>query len=101
MLLVDWRRTADEALAAGDLGAAVPALYHALLGTLDARGVVRDAPALTAGECRGTVHRARPALSPAIDDATAAFERVVYGKLPATPADIEALQGAERTALRS
>jgi Domain of unknown function (DUF4129) len=94
--IVDWRRVADDAIAAGDLSAAVPALYHVLLGTLDARGVVRDAPALTSGECRGAVHARRPALAPSVDEATAAFERVVYGKLPASERDVDALRAADR-----
>jgi hypothetical protein len=99
--LVDWGRLAEEALAAGDLSTAVPALYHVLLRTLDARGVVRDAPALTAGECRRAVRRARPALAGTIDGATAAFERVAYGRLPAAQDDVEALRAADRAVRRS
>jgi hypothetical protein len=99
--IMDWRRIADDALAADDLSAAVPALYHVLLGTLDARGVVRDAPALTAGECRRAVRRARPALAASIDGATSAFERVAYGKLPAHRHDVDALRDADREVRRS
>lgn len=98
--LVDWRRIADEALAAGDLTTAVAGFYHVLLGTLEARGVVSDAPGLTAGECRGAVRRARPSLSPTVDRATNAFERVVYGKRPAVPEDVETLRAAERAVRR-
>ena len=96
VVLVDWQRFADDALAAGDLNAAVPALYHVLVGTLATRGVVRDAPSLTAGECRGAVREARPTLAPSIDRATAAFERVTYGKRDAGPDDVEALREAQR-----
>ena len=93
---VDWRRLADEALAAGDLTDAVPALYHVLIGTLDSRGVVRDAPSLTAGECRAAVRRSRPGLTSSIDPATAVFERVVYGRAAADQDDIEILRTAEQ-----
>lgn len=94
--MVDWQRFADDAIAAGDLNAAVPALYHVLVGTLAYRGVVRDAPSLTAGECRGAVRESRPGLAPSIDRATAAFERVAYGKRDAAPGDVEALREAQR-----
>jgi hypothetical protein len=95
-VLVDWQRFADDALASGDLNAAVPALYHVLVGTLAYHGVVRDAPSLTAGECRGAVRVARPSLAPSIDRATAAFERVAYGKRDAHLDDVEALRTAQR-----
>jgi uncharacterized protein DUF4129 len=93
---IDWRREADRALAAGDLVEAVRALYHLMLAALAARGVVHDAPSLTAGECRRAVGIQRPALSPAVDAATATFERVVFGKVPPGDADIEVLRAAER-----
>src|SRR5262249_34720064 len=94
--VVDWQRYADEALAKGDLNGAVLALYHALVGTLAYRGVVREAPSLTAGECRGAVRTARPTIAPAVDRATAAFERVAYGKQDAGPADVDALKTAQQ-----
>jgi hypothetical protein len=93
---IDWRREADRAIAAGDLAEAVRALYHLLLATLAAGGVVHDAPSLTAGECRRAVGTQRPALSPAVDAATATFERVVFGKVPPRDVDIEVLRSAER-----
>jgi hypothetical protein len=93
---MDWRRAADAAIAAGDIAEAVRALYHLLLATLAARGVVHDAPSLTAGECRRAVRRQRPALAPAVDAATLSFERVVFGKVPAVHRDVEILQAAER-----
>ncbi len=99
--LIDWRRAADEAIAAGDWATAVRSLYHVLLATLAARGVVRDAPSLTAGECRRAVHRARPALAAPVDRATDTFERVAYGKLPADADDVEILRTAERAVRRS
>ena len=98
---VDWRRVADEALARGDLRETVRALYHALLVALAARGVVRDDPSLTAGECRTAVRRARPSLAPEVDRATGAFERVVYGKRPARDEDVASLRRAETAVRRS
>lgn len=99
--VVDWRRLADEALARGDLREAVRALYHALLVALAARGVVRDDPSLTAGECRSAVRDARPSLAPEVDRATTAFERVVYGRLPARDEDVASLRDAETAVRRS
>jgi hypothetical protein len=99
--IVDWRRAADEALARGDDNLAVLALYHVLVHTLASRGVVREAPSLTAGECRGAVRREQPGLAPTIDRATAAFERVAYGKQDALHDDVDALQAAEKAAKRA
>jgi Domain of unknown function (DUF4129) len=99
--IVDWRRAADEALARGDQNEAVMALYHVLVHTLASRGVVREAPSLTAGECRWAVRRERPALAAPIERATAAFERVAYGKQDAVPGDVDALRAAEQEAKRA
>lgn len=95
---VDWRRRAEEALARGDLEAALRAEYRVLLHVLDARGVVADAPSLTAAECRSVVERERPNLAGAVRDATDAFERVAYGDLPVRREDVDAVQRAERQA---
>jgi uncharacterized protein DUF4129 len=97
----DWRRLAEEALARGDLPEAVRARYHVLLETLAARGIVRDAPSLTSGECRAAVHRTSPRLAPDVDRATSAFERVIYGRLPARAEDVDALSTAEQAVRRS
>ena len=91
---VDWAARADEALRAGDLREAVRALYLALLAVLAGRGIVADAPALTAGEARFAVRRARPALFPAIARATDAYERVVYGGAAPDQRDVEHLRDA-------
>jgi hypothetical protein len=99
--IVDWRRAADEALARGDDNLAVLALYHVLVHTLASRGVVREAPSLTAGECRRAVRYEQPGLSPTIDRATAAFERVAYGKQDAVRDDVDALRAAEKAAKRA
>jgi hypothetical protein len=94
--LLDWRAEAERALAAGDLHAAVRALYHVLLETLASRGVVDEAPGLTAGECRDAVRRARPGIYPDIERATLIFERVAYGDDPAEPDHVATLREAEK-----
>ncbi|MFN2543248.1 MAG: DUF4129 domain-containing protein [Actinomycetota bacterium] len=95
---VDWQRLSDEALARGDLTEAIRALYHVLLDALTARGVIPDAPSITAGDCRRAVSVRRPALATAVGDATGVFERVVYGGAAAHPEQIDVLRGAARAA---
>jgi hypothetical protein len=97
---VDWAARAEDALRAGDLQEAVRALYLALLATLAGRGIVADAPALTAGEARFAVQRRRPALFPAIARATDAYERVIYGGAVPDERDIEHLREAAAQARR-
>jgi hypothetical protein len=98
---VDWRERADRALRTGDLLEAIRALYALLLSTLAGRGVVSDAPSLTAGECRAAVEAARPSLSAPVARATVSFERVVYGGKPPSQDDIQLLREAERQAGRA
>jgi uncharacterized protein DUF4129 len=97
---VDWTARAEEALRAGDLHEAVRALYLALLGALAGRGIIADVPALTAGEARLAVRRARPALFPAIARATESYERVVYGGIPPADGDVQVLREANAQARR-
>lgn len=96
----DWHRLAEEALAAGDLDAAVRAWYRALLARLAARGVIPETSAITAGECRRAVSRTRPGLSKLVDEATITFERVAFGGSRARPSDVEALRRAESAVAR-
>ena len=91
---VDWAARADEALRAGDLHEAVRASYLALLAVLAGRGIVANAPALTAGEARFAVRRARPGLFPAIARATESYERVIYGGETPDRADVDHLREA-------
>lgn len=92
---VDWRAAAESALSRGDLVEATRALYRQLLATLARKGWITDRPGLTAGDCRRAGRRI-PGLYPEIATATAAFEKVAYGKRFAEPADVEALRRAER-----
>src|SRR5207245_4645609 len=93
---IDWLLAAEEASRRGDLEEAVRAFYRALLSALAARGVVDEAPSLTAGECRRTVGRVRPKLYPTVARATATFERVAYGRAPAHGGEVEAMRQAAR-----
>ena len=95
---VDWAARAEDALRAGDLHEAVRALYLTLLTVLAVRGIVADAPALTAGEARLAVQRRRPALFPAIARATESYERVVYGGARPDQRDVEHLREATERA---
>jgi hypothetical protein len=92
---VDWGRRAQEALRAGDLREAIRALYLALITTLAGRGLLADAPALTAGECRAAVRRSRPSLYPLVARATESYERVLYGGATPRQGDVESLLEAE------
>lgn len=92
---VDWVLRARAALAAGDLREAIRALYLALVTTLSGRGLLADAPALTAGECRSAVRRSRPSLYPLVARATESYERVVYGGASPNEQDVETLLQAE------
>jgi hypothetical protein len=97
----DWARKAEDAVRAGDLREAVRALYLALLASLAGRGLLADAPALTAGETRSAVWRSRPALAPAVVRATESYERVVYGGDEPDERDLEDLRQAAALARRT
>jgi HAMP domain-containing protein len=91
---VDWIARAEDAVRAGDLHLAVHAFYRGLLGALSGRGLLIDAPGLTAGECRSTVRAVRPELFDAVADATGAFEQVAFGGAVPAPDDVDALRRA-------
>jgi Domain of unknown function (DUF4129) len=91
---VDWAARAEEALRAGDLHEAVRASYLALLAVLAGKGIVANAPALTAGEARFAVRRIRPGLFPTIARATDSYERVIYGGAPPDRRHVEDLREA-------
>lgn len=91
---IDWIARAEDAFRSGDLHGAVHAFYRGLLSALSGRGLVIDAPGLTAGECRSTVHAVRPDLFRAVADATGAFEQVAYGGATPGPDDVETLRKA-------
>lgn len=81
---VDWALWAAHARERGDLEAAVRAGWRHLLHLLDQRGVVDDAPSLTASEAAAAAQRTGPALAAAVTAAADAFEHVVFADEPAT-----------------
>lgn len=91
---VDWIARAEDAVRAGDLHLAVHAFYRGLVGALSGRGLLIDAPGLTAGECRSTVRAVRPELFDAVADATGAFEQIAYGGAVPEPGDVDTLRRA-------
>jgi Domain of unknown function (DUF4129) len=91
---VDWIARAEDAFRAGDLHAAVHAFYRGLLSALSGRGLLIEAPGLTAGECRSTVREVRPELFDAIADATGTFEEIAYGGAVPRAADVDRLRRA-------
>jgi hypothetical protein len=91
---VDWIARAEEAFRAGDPHGAVHAFYRGLLSALSGRGLLLDAPGLTAGECRSTVRAVRPDLFDAVAEATGTFERVAYGGAAPGPDEVETLRRA-------
>lgn len=91
---VDWIARAEDAVRAGDLHLAVHAFYRGLLGALSGRGLLIDAPGLTAGECRSTVRATRPGLFDAVADATGTFEQIAYGGAQPEPDDVDTLRRA-------
>lgn len=91
---VDWIARAEEAFRAGDLHGAVHAFYRGLLSALSGRGLLIDAPGLTAGECRSRVRAVRPDLFQAVAGATGTFERVAFGGAVPGPEDVESLRKA-------
>jgi hypothetical protein len=93
---VDWARTAEEALARGDLVGAIRARFRVLIVALSDRGVVVDEPSLTAGECRQAVRSAMPGAYLAVSRATEVFELAAYSHASLTTRDVDALREAER-----
>jgi hypothetical protein len=91
---IDWLARAEGAVRAGDLNGAVHAFYRGLLAALSGRGLLIDAPGLTAGECRSTVRDVRPDLFDAVADATGAFEQVAYGGAVPGADDVDRLRRA-------
>ena len=91
---IDWIARAEDAFRTGDLHGAVHAFYRGLLSSLSGRGLLIDAPGLTAGECRSTVREVRPDLFQAVADATGTFEQVAYGGAAPGPDEVETLRRA-------
>jgi hypothetical protein len=97
----DPAATLANALARGDLEAALRAQFALMLAALSVTGVVDDDPSLTAGEARAAVQARRVAIAPAVDSAAAALERVVYGERPPAREDLDVVRRATELARTS
>lgn len=97
---IDWRARVEEALARGDLDAAVHAQYRVLLGALEARGVLAPRPSITAGEARSVVQAHLPEAFGAVSGATEIFERVAYGMRKPQLDELEQMRRAEEALTR-
>lgn len=80
----DYRRAAEEALARGDLGAAVRERFRAVVRELEARGVLDERSGRTVDECAVQAGRRLPDRADALRAAAVLFDDVVYGGRPAT-----------------
>lgn len=74
----DWRALAEEALARGDVAAAVRYEYVFLLDTLADRELIPANDSVTAGECKHAVRRSAPSIAASVAQACLAFERAAY-----------------------
>ena len=92
----EWKRRSDAARARGDLGEAVSALYRSVVAELTQRGMLEDRVSLTAGEVRAAT--IDTLIAQPILEASRSYERVRYGRAPATQEDLDALLRAERAA---
>lgn len=90
----DPRGALAEALARGDMEAAVRAQYQILIVELAGRDAVPDEPSLTAGECRRAVASSLRDAYSVVADATGRYERVVYADTEASRDDLDALARA-------
>lgn len=93
----DPLREADDALARGDLRTGIRALYRAIVAALASRGAVRDAPSVTAGECRAAL-RSSPGIYEDVARAVGVYERVVYARDDPRLDDVEAMRRGVRAA---
>jgi hypothetical protein len=90
----DWEARAERAADAGDLDAAVHALFRALALRFGIATHQPDEPGRTSGEVRRAAAGAPQGAL--VADAVDAFEAVAYGGQAATPDHLEALRTANR-----
>lgn len=80
----DLESAAAAAEASGDFAGAVRLRFRAGVARLARAGVVDERPSLTSAEIR------RRLRVPEFDELAASFDRIVYGRRPATADDVEA-----------
>lgn len=96
-----WHLAADDHEAAGNLFEAVRCRYAALVATLTEAGTIEDVPGRTVRELDAEVAVNVPGLAQDVAAAGQRIEAVVYGRQPATRADLEVVTRAARAADRS
>src|SRR5262245_32723122 len=82
----DYRRAADEALARGDLNAAVRERFRAIVRELETRGGLNEQSGRTVDECAAQAGRRLPDHACELRGAATLFDDVVYGGRAATEA---------------
>jgi hypothetical protein len=92
----DWRREADEHLAAGRRHDAVRCRYAAIVADLIGQGLVEDRPGRTVRELDAEVQHAAPSVAEAVRDAGRRFEDAWYGHVEVSDADLAALDEVAR-----
>lgn len=97
----DWSADAAVHERAGQWRDALRCRWRALVADLAGRGLVEEAPGRTAGEYRGQVAMAAPAMAPAFDAATALFEDAWYGHRPAGASQVEHLRALSAEVLEA
>lgn len=95
----DWRSIAAEAEAQGNWRAALRGRWRALVADLDRQGLVEEIPGRTAGEYRRQLGASAPAAAADFAGATAIFEDVWYGDLPAGADEVRRLSSLSERVL--
>jgi hypothetical protein len=86
---VQWRELADDAQGDGDLREAVRCHYRALVADFAAAGWLEEIPGRTSGQYLAAVRHDLPAAADDFAEATTLFDRVWYGHLTPSAADVE------------
>ena len=97
----EWLRLAEELFGRGETGAAIRALYLALLVSLHRAGAIEVRPARTNWEHARRVAKRLPAAAAQFRDLTQEFDRVVYGGRPASAASYRQAREQARSVLET
>jgi type III secretory pathway component EscV len=87
----DYRLAAEQAFAAGDVGAAVRERFRAIMRTLEERGILHELSGRTADEAARDAGVRLPGSRDELAAAAGLFDAVHYGGRPATETDYRRL----------
>lgn len=90
----DYYAQSLQLAASGEYTNALRLLFHAALLLLDSRGVLRQAPAWTIGECRSNVRGCAPRSTSAFDTLAEPMNDLLYGGGGITPAQWQRARAA-------